>query len=171
MRILIAGAKRSGTTALFNLTRLICEAHGATYAVFEDQYNEAVGETHDFEIVKIHKFRHEWLNWSDRIITILREPEDVWQSMCRFFADDPEELRREYGRNLTWLAMWNYWSDYEAHYNQLTRSTEKLARKIGEALGLDVAEKEIVRGFRKIKPPRKGVDPVTLLHANHITKR
>lgn len=171
MRVLVAGTWRSGTTALFNLVRIICEPHGGTYAVFDDQYNEAIGEEFDFEIVKVHKFRHEWIEWADVIITIWREPGDVLESMRRFFRDqDDETIVADFGRGLTWWGLYNHRADYEAHYAQLKRSTEKMARHIGEVIGIDVAEKEIVRAFLKIRPPAQGVDPVTLLHSNHITK-
>lgn len=173
MRVLIAGPWRSGTTALYNLVRTICGQHGSVYACFDDQYDaiDAFPGTFDYEVVKVHKYRWDWVLWADKIITIRREPAEVIESMRRFFvAQDEETLQHDRARALYWLAEYNLRADYSAHYNQLSRSTEKLARELAEVIGVGIDEKETVRMFRKIKPPKSGVDPVTLLHENHITK-
>lgn len=174
MRIIIAGCWRSGTTALFNLVRTIAEQDGTVYAVFADKYDaiEAFPGNYDYEIVKVHKFSHDWPMWADMVFTIWREPDEVLESMKRFFAgQDEETIIRDYGRGLTWFGLYNRKSHYEANYAQLSRSTEKLARHLAGLMGIEIDEKETVRRFRRIKPPKTGYDPVTLLHANHITKK
>lgn len=172
MRILIAGCWRSGTTALYNLVRVICEEHGNTYACFEDTYNESIGGEFDFEIVKVHKFKKTWIDWADLVFTIWREPGEVWNSFNRFFkSQDKETTLNDYGRGLTWFGLYNRFADYEVRYKQLNRSTEKLARGLAEQIGFDINEKQIVKRFRQVKPPKEGIDPVTLLHSNHITRK
>lgn len=171
MRILINGCWRSGTTAAFNLTRLICEWHGRTYGVFEDDYREEVGTEYDFEIVKVHKFKAKWVEWADVIITIFREPEEVMGSMQRFTSSNG----RQYGIAdlLRGLAYWGHYQQYTSYlinYAQIERCPEKLAEQIAMRIGLKVRPKEIVKQFEAIKPPSEGYDPVTLLHANHITR-
>jgi hypothetical protein len=170
MRILVAGCWRSGTTGLYNLVRLICQEHGQAFACFDDTYNESIGGEFDFEVVKVHKYRREWLEWADVVITIWREPKDVYLSMCRFWNEEQNEIMEKYGRGLTWFGLYNRHANYESHFNQLSRSTEKLARHLAEVIGVEIDEKDIVRQFRQVRPPKRGYDPVTLLHSNHVTK-
>ena len=44
MKILITGCWRSGTTALYNLVRVICLEHGTVYSSFEDQFDDDEAE-------------------------------------------------------------------------------------------------------------------------------
>lgn len=172
MRILVAGCWRSGTTALYNIVRLICEANATTLGCFEDEYEKHAGLTFTHEVVKAHKFDEKWVMWADAIVTIYREPLDVWQSMERFAAKGGREYAAEdLLRGLAYWGNYNFHAKYQANYNQLSRSTEKLARQLGEKLHLPVDEKEIIKRLRQIKPPRSGYDPVTLLHFNHITQK
>lgn len=177
MRVLVAGCWRSGTTALYNLVRLILESDGTTLACFEDDYFKHTGLTFTHELLKAHKFKANeekhgisLIDWPDYIITIFREPDETLDSMRRFYPENDEETWERLARGFVYWGKYQYYADYQAHYDQLFRSTEKLAREIAAVLGIEVDEKEIVRAFRQIKPPKEGYDNVTLLHANHITK-
>jgi hypothetical protein len=46
----------------------------------------------------------------------------------------------------------------------------KMARIIAKEVGVNVNDNQTVRDWKKIKPPKDGYDPITLLHSNHITK-
>lgn len=179
MRVLVAGCWRSGTTALYNLVRLILETDGTTLACFEDDYFKHKDLTFTHELLKAHKFKNNELkyginlvDWPDCIITVFREPGEVLDSMRRFYTDESEEeVQERRARGLAYWGKYQYYADYQANYEQLFRSTEKLAREIAAVLGIEIDEREIVRQFRLIKPPREGYDKVTLLHSNHITKK
>lgn len=173
MRILIAGCWRSGTTAIYNLARVICEEQGTVYCCFEDTYNESEGGKHDYEIVKVHKYKESWADWADCVITIFREPDEVLRSMKRFEKTGGRKL--DISDLLRGLAYWGFYqqhTDLCLNYSQLIRSPEKTARLIAQAIGLIIesSAREVVRKWMLIKPPKNGVDSVTLLHHNHITK-
>lgn len=176
-KILICGAHRTGSTAIFNLTRTICLQYGTVYSCFEDQYNINHARGFYFEVVKAHKYKRQLVDWADMIITVFREPEDMWASMQRFSAvkgHDAEGKRdfsiQDVWRGLAWWGMYQKHSDYSVNFNQIERCPEKLAHEIAQRIGVKIRPKEIVRQFLEIVPPEKGYDPVTLLHANHITK-
>lgn len=171
MRIAITGCWRSGTTALYNLVRVICLEHGTVYSCFEDQFDDEEAKKHDYEIVKVHKFRPHWVEWSNCIFTIFREPDEVLESMTRFGRTGGREL--DNSDALRGLAYWGLYQQYTNHlfyYDQLKRNPMKMARIMAKEIGVNVNDKEVVKKWNKIRPPKIGYDPITLLHSNHITK-
>lgn len=171
MRILIAGCWRSGTTALYNLVRVICMEHGKVYSCFEDDYKENIGTEYDFEIVKVHKYKIDWVEWSDCVFTVFREPQEVLDSMTRFGRTGGRKL--ETGDALRGLAYWGHYQMYSAYcvnYAQIKKGSFKMVTDISKAIGVKVYPPDIIEKWAEIKPPKTGFDPVTLLHSNHITK-
>ena len=171
MKILVNGCWRSGTTALYNLVRVICLEHGTVYSCFEDQYNEEEAKKYDYEIVKVHKFRPHWVGWSNCIFTIFREPNEVLNSMSRFRKSGGREL--DNSDALRGLAYWGHYQQYtnfSANYTQIAKGSHKLVSELSKQIGVKVYPPDIIETWRKIKPPKTGFDPVTLLHSNHITK-
>lgn len=171
MHILVCGPYRSGSTALFNLVRTICEQAGRTYGTFEDQYRPDIAEQYEYVVIKAHKYKDELIHLADVVFTIFREPDEIVESMDRFAATGG----KEYGvsdmvRSLAWWGMYQFHAAYSAHYNQLSRSPGNLTRNIAEQLSLKVNVKDVVEAWQAIKPPKSGYDPVTLLHSNHVTK-
>lgn len=179
MRVLVAGCWRSGTTALYNLVRLILESDGQTLSCFEDDYFKYSDLEFTHELLKAHKFKSNevkhgisLVDWPDYIITIFREPGETLDSMRRFYREESEkEIQERLARGLSYWGKYQFYADYQANYDQLFRSTEKLAREIASVLGIEIDEKAIVRAFRQIEPPKEGYDKITLLHANHITNK
>lgn len=178
MRVLIAGCWRSGTTAVYNLVRLILESDGKTLSCFEDEYINRKQEKNRHELLKAHKYRADekkhgisLIDWADYIITIFRDPVEVMESMRVFFTEETEEqIQSRLLRGLSYWGKYQYYADYQINYDQLARCPEKLVREISVMLRINVDEKAIIREFDKIKPPKSGQDKKTLLYANHIRK-
>lgn len=167
--ILITGPYRSGTTAVYNLTRCVCQFHGPTYGAFEDSYDER--NPARFHVVKAHKYKPELVEWADVIITVFREPSEMWASMQRFEPANGRKLEQEdVWRSLSWLVHYQQFTDYFINFEQIERCPEKLAHNIAERIGIKVRPRIVVEDFLKIVPPKSGYDPVTLLHAKHRTK-
>jgi hypothetical protein len=141
------------------------------YGCFEDQYDAEKGGDALFEVVKAHKFNPKWVEWAEAIITVFREPTEVLESMKRFGAATGREYdEHDALRGLSWLAHYNYHADYFINFEQIERCPEKLADQIAQRIGLKIRPKRVVEEFLRIVPPAKGYDPVTLLHAKHITR-
>ena len=126
-RILIAAGHRTGSTAVYNLTRTICAQFGPVYGCFEDQYDAEKGDWELFQVVKAHKFNQKWVDWAEVIITVFREPQEVKKSMVRFGEltgnyYDTEDI----WRGLSWLAHYNLHADYMINFEQIERCPEKI---------------------------------------------
>ena len=95
MRILIAGCWRTGTTALYNITRLICEADGETYAQEDGRYDIETGKEAKHQIVKTHKFNPSWVEWASTLDEVLIQAPHRLQKFYKprrlIFVTDREE--------------------------------------------------------------------------------
>lgn len=168
-KIIVCGCWRSGTTALYNLVRAICLRNGTVYGCFEDQYKG--GNPAEWHIVKVHKFDIKWVEWADFVFTIFREPSETLESMKRFHDTGGRELdANDLLRGLAYWGLYQEHTNFLTYYPQLKRCPEKLVFKIARVLGVKPDEKKTVQQWEQIKPPETGFDPVTLLHANHITQ-
>lgn len=171
MRILTVGQRRSGSTALFNLIRVVCEQNGRTYGCFEDTYDEDIADQCDFVIIKAHKYKEELVHWADVVFTIFREPEDVKASIERFAKKGGKEYTdKDFIRGLAWWGLYQFHASYCVYFNQIVRSPGTVARRTAEIMDLVIDEKKVIATFNRIQPPKTGYDPITLLHANHVTK-
>lgn len=170
MRILVAGVWRSGTTAVFNLVRVICQEHGKVYSCFADDYDKEKGSSFDYEIVKVHKFKEKWLEWPDIVFTTFREPQDVLRSMQNFGDSGGRVLNHNDAlRGFAWLALYNQKVDLIVHYNQIARKSPGMIKNIASEIGLKVNTRAVVQKWIDIKPPKEGFDPITQLYSNHIS--
>jgi hypothetical protein len=193
MRIIVVGCWRSGTTALFNMIRLICEADGPTIAFFE-QTEKTAFRVFKHQVLKAHKYNEQNIAWADYVpqghaltlqfpyiitnrklvFTTHRDAGDILESMQRFRAAggigngaDPANL----GRGLEHWGLYQQHACYMTWFNQFKRSPEKLIREITAILDLQhIDQKAVLKQWQALRPPKQGIDPLTLLHANHITQ-
>lgn len=195
MKILIAGCWRSGTTALYNLVRLICEADGDTLACFSDRLTDESAE-YKHVVVKAHKYSADLAEWADDvpgvsywmphsmkkyfkrrklIFVTYREAREISASMRRFKAAGGKGNaadKNNLSRGLQYSAM------YQEHcimlvsfsYFGVEQSEKMLIDRIRQILGISCDVGAVWKRFRELQPPEKGSDPVTLLHSNHITQ-
>jgi hypothetical protein len=186
-RYIIAGIYRSGSTWLYNAVRLICAQHGTVYGCFEGSYNS--GNAADYHIVKAHKFKwprgFELIDDNTTVITSIRNTFGIKESMQRLInlgkSGNYTQVER-LTQYLEWLSYWNCfvkpeWNDNQfpvlkvpVQYGRIVSCPEKVIREVSEYMNLKCNEQEINIALRALKPPHEGIDPITLLHANHITQ-
>lgn len=177
MNVIIAGCWRTGTTAVYNIARLILSLEGEVYSCFVDEYDYVKAEAARHTVIKVHKFSNTWLERADKIITTYRDSRDILDSMQRFKGTGGSGNASEDTNIIRGLEHWGLWqqhTNYLALFNRLTRSPAMLVSQIAGTLGVKISNAEVYRlteEFQNIKPPLTGVDPITLLHHNHITKQ
>lgn len=172
MRIIVAGLYRSGSTWLFNVVRFICEEHGTVYSCFEDQYDQWESGKFDFEIVKAHKFDEIWIPGSV-ILTSIRPWKEVRKSMIRLRELNKTGNKTQHIRIptfLEWLARWNNHNNYCMEFKDIYTRPLGVIKEVAAAISLDCEAKAIYEKVQALKPPKDGIDKVTLMHSNHITK-
>ena len=172
MRIVIAGLYRSGSTWLFNVVRLICQQHGTVYSCFGDKYEAYEAMKYDFQVVKVHKFDEIWIKDSV-ILTSWRPWREVRKSMIRLRQQGHTGNKTQHIRLVSFiedLARWNCHNNYMMHFEDIYTRPYGVINDVSAAIGLECNTRKIFNKVSKIKPPSKGVDNKTLLHAGHITK-
>ncbi|NIU00774.1 MAG: hypothetical protein GWN01_07545, partial [Nitrosopumilaceae archaeon] len=155
MVIVIAGIKRSASTACFNMVRLVCEASGEEVHTWGNAYQIKDG----INIIKVHPFNKKLYNKADYIFTTDRKDEDILKSLERFSGGGNPKRLKKMRKN---LELWERKSN-KLHYNHIVNSPLKCIEYIAEVLGVDVDCKAILKEFEAIKPPKKGYDPETFL--------
>lgn len=170
--ITIAGIKRSGSTAVYNMVRIICE-----HMEFENL--NLVGEPYTLKkgvnIVKIHPFDELLCAKSDLVILTDREDSEILESLEKFgYEHKPLEAMRE--------DFWNWVGETYPHqyhaiiYKNLVNNSRlefcRIVDKIESVFGVDFKVCEVQKMFEEWKEvkPKEEYDPITFLFPNHISK-
>lgn len=168
--IVIAGIKRSGSTVQYNLVRIALEIAGYKIIPFGHTYrttkNPRKGECH---LIKRHPFDEKIAKMADHIFLTDRPDEEIIESLAKFNGIRPGQSHVDMMRKH--LDKWREYTDpfHEFTYNMI-QDLDFYAFAIIDELGLGgVVGWEVANEFRKIKPPKKGKDPVTLMFDNHIS--
>lgn len=169
MLVIIAGIKRSASTAQFNLVRLALERAGYEVNIHGQRYTPRPVPEGEVDLVKIHPFRKLLARMADHIFLTDRKDEEILASLDRMWdSGNPERLpkmRRE-------LEKWKEYTD-DKHLFQFEDFIEypnHCAFWICDLLDLDINPKAVLDEFNKIEPPEDKQDPVTLLFPRHISK-
>lgn len=171
MHILVAGSWSTGSTALFNLTRLLCEADGPTWACYDDEYWQAAVDC-KHSVVKTHKFQDHWVDWADdatpgllgwvdgrmrkhynprKLIFVAdRDEGEVIKSMERFrdsggktLRADPSKALRGF-RHAGWYLEHSILKvDYKYFRERRTQKHLVLANKIREILRFNISDADL----------------------------
>jgi len=163
MLVVIAGIKRSGSTAQFNMVRLILEKKYSVYCTGNPQ---DISNTVDVNIIKIHPFSSLLYDSADCIFTTDRSSSEIERSLDNFKPNHRkpmEEMRSD-------LNLWKRRSIC-MNYNEIVKSPLACIQKIITIFDVDVDANEILTEFLKIRPPKEGYDPTTFLFHNHISKK
>jgi len=175
-RIIVAGIYRSGTTALYNIVRLICESEGDTWSEFlNDEIKPEELPELDFQILKAHKYHDKrtpaFIDEHTIVLTTFRENRDILASIYRAKEQmkDFRGQQHDIPKYNEWQQHWNIHSVYQVHFNKLIQNPKRIIRDIARLLKITVNEEEVYQKFVACKPPKEGIDPITLLHAGHIT--
>jgi hypothetical protein len=171
--IVIAGVPRSGSTWLFNATRLVLEKTSAkVYAAWYEDYAQNMQTEYDFHVVKLH--RPDQLTFQyDYLLTTRRELVQQLGSLIRmnWLSDDPVQIRQkaEYLQSL--FVFWENYSNLCIEYQNIVADPEAAISQIGSLLDKTLTTREVSKIADDLEvlqvPNGKHYDPKTLLHPNH----
>ena len=173
MYITVAGIKRSGTTWLANLIRIICEERGLSVWMGE-HYSLEEKEGFDVTLNKIHPYNDPIARRSDFVFTSWRPLYGIRKSWRRFSGKDLKMIETE--QWLTWILLWQMHTNYLMPYTAIKENPLQVVADICAILfneeGTTVAlgEQVLERMEKEVVPPKdKLYDPKTCLFHNHIT--
>ncbi len=174
--IIIAGCYRSGTTALFNLVRLIMKHTKQNYnAYFWEGVTQGDNEYH---IVKTHTYSPTFGNNAHKIYVAHRKLLEVKKSMNALKksimpigeayanASNTKNLKFAYGDAQLWIAK----ADYIQNFQTLIKDPIMIVISILNDLELrftPIILESILKEFGELKAPKKGHDKETLLTETH----
>ena len=166
MIVSISGIKRSGSTAQFNMVRLILEKKFDTVHV-TGLPTDIQG--HDCAIIKLHTYDAHVHNLASYVFTTDRPNADILRSLKKFNRGDVKPMKKMRDH----LRRWQTRKAVNIHYNDIVNNPKLCIEIILKTFGFtDIDPDEILQEFLAIKPPKKGeYDPKTMLFDNHITSK
>lgn len=156
--IVIAGIKRSGSTWMFNVVRLMCDLM-----------------EWEVTIIKEHNWKPDLAKTANHVFTSRRIKKDIKKSLTKFYSSLPKDAPAKRGdynveQMLITLEEWNVYSEYCMEFEDV--GTLKALEHIGDALGFTGNTEKLLYHVNAIKPPTdKSYDPETYLFSNHITSK
>lgn len=170
--IIVAGSYRSGTTALFNIIRLILKHSNVKYDAYF--WNGHTKSNKEYQLIKTHTFSEGLCDKAYKIFVAHRKFDDVYNSMLslskmkidnKFInAANVEDIEEAWMHSKRWINK----ADYIQNFINLTNDVTYLIQSIAAVMGITNFQlKEIVREFTSLKAPVKGLDEVTLLTETH----
>lgn len=169
--ILIAGVPRSGSTWLFNASRLLLRQAGISLqAVWVEEYDP----DHPAAVHLIKAHRPSEINFvPDVVLTTRRPTEACLASLIRmgWLANDPEAIRAAHKDHKALYAHWQTRSDLETSYDTIVRHPVDALSRLADMLELTLSTDEIQQIATTLAqmraPEQGGYDRKTLLHPNH----
>lgn len=167
--ILANGMLRSGSTWLYNVTRLILETKvkpkNLTCGWFLD-----IDQYTDTNLLKVHGRNEELLERADVILYSYRDIRDVLASLHRKWKREPTMEEAEGLVND--CNFFEPRANYVMRYENMIVDPETEVAKIADALQIDIKVKKILKQLGKIKEqptPGKPYNTTNLYHRNHVT--
>lgn len=180
MRVIAAGMYRSGSTWLYNACRILLNEHSdSVYSCYEADFTKNKAKGYEHVLLKAQRYRKSLHESADKIITIHRHIDDVKASMVRRkkFVEDGfvnESRVESFGKFYKHTANWIKYAHCVVDYWMIENAPIVAMEMISESMELNIdwiTLTQLQERLENIKPPESGYDPVTLLHANHITKQ
>lgn len=181
MNVLVSTVPRSGSTLLFNICRLLFEQiHGkdktyATWCQFHKEENEK-----EYNVIKIHDRNHKYTNWSNKIITSIRDIRYIIASYAefnkKFNINDPNKLHNVCSSFINIIENNSSVADYIFKYEDFSKDPYKIVSDVSKCLDLPIEEIDvdlILKETEKIKKTKyKNLDKEkTQMHPNHISPK
>lgn len=172
LKILVAGMRHSGSTALFNVMRIALTKANIEFDGFYSDGKQAELLTKSDKsvlLVKTHELRDDVIENADLIITTIRDLRDtVASAKRRSFPNLARMGVREYAKyNRALHELWRQHSDYEFNYERYKATPLVEIKSILEVIGLDfISASEIHLEVNSL--PVDNYE-VTLLSPLHIT--
>lgn len=174
MLYLIAGMNRSGSTWLFNATRLLLRHAGAPdlAAGWIDDRDALL--QHQTPLIKVHLYDPTLLRQPFVVLTSHRDLRDVAASMARKFAIEPtmDMVHFYFEQYRLWADHAQFDMRYETMRADPLAEVHRVAAALDVPLDLATAQRivaEIDASTNAIQADSRGYDPVSLLHDQHIT--
>lgn len=162
--VVIAGIKRSASTAMFNIVRVAMEEEGYKVNTHGQEYKVRDVPEKQVDLVKIHPFNKDIAKAADHIFITDRKGDDILKSLNRMWdSGNPRRLAGMRGQ----LALWMLHSSPEYYFYYRGSLSGWITRAV-DVLGMGVSESVVRERFNEITPPENGQDKTTLLFANHI---
>ena len=170
--ILCAGIPRSGSTWVYNATRLLFEAAGyITYGCWISEYDPS--QSSAIHVVKIHERNDELANKASAIFTSHRDLRDIAGSAWarKWVTDEPSTM--QFVENA--VVLHTYWLERGAHdlsYAEISdaplETIKRIAFRLGLVSGVDPsAVHDQLVNLPEFSSETRQYDPVTLLHRRH----
>ena len=147
MKILVAGMGRSGSTALFNIIRIILNKKNINYKSNYTHRHESGNS-----LIKYHGYDEVLKNTSDYIFTTKRELKDCLGSHFRFTHEPKGKrtLKELCDQYLHYHIIWEKHSTYEFVYEKYKKDPVKIVKEVASVLHFnDVNEKEVLEELEK----------------------
>ncbi len=168
MIVVIAGIKRSGSTAQYNIVRIALQQAGYKVNIHGHDYEPRDVPEGEVDLVKRHPFSEEIAEKADHIFLTDRKDEDILASLDRMWGSGNPERLEDMRKHL------NKWKEYSTSqiypYYYLENDPLGFVRSITYDLALNVDYNKVLEEFQAIEPPEEKQDPVTLLFPNHISE-
>jgi hypothetical protein len=181
--VAVAGVPRSGSTWLFNVVRLLCEASGQScYAEWHQDYRPDDRPPRDVDIVKLHG--PDALTMPvHRVLTTHRDLLPRLASLVRmgWLAPDGETLRRAAEGQTDLERYWASRTDCEIAFDDILAVPEREVLRVARATDLPcdaTLAAEIAERMRALPAPsteaetnHRSHEPTTLMHREHRATR
>lgn len=174
--IIIAGCYRSGTTALFNIVRLILKHTNQDYDAYFWE-GKTISEK-EYHLIKMHTYSPTMSKMAFRIYVAHRKLLEVKKSMNALKksiipihgdytnASNTQNLKFAYGDSQLWIAK----ADYIQNYTHLLNDVVMIFIAILNDLQIFYKGEELeamIKEFGELKAPKKGHDKETLMTETH----
>lgn len=172
--VVIAGVPRSGSTWLYNATRLLLESAGRkVHARWHADYTPDRDDNAEMHLVKVHNpeqltFPH------DLILTTNRDIVDRLASLIRmgWLAENEEAVRKARQGHEQLYAFWKVRTDLEVAFDMIRKHPERAIQSVAAVLDIPCNPKiaaEVNRKINALKEPENGKAPdkVSQMHPGH----
>lgn len=172
--ILIVGCYRSGTTALFNIARLVLKHTGQDFSSYFWEGNIISGK--EYQLIKTHAYNTTLAKNAYKIFIAHRELSEVKKSMIALQkftiqAGYTNAANLEYLDTMQNFAkLWMDQADYVQHFDTLINNPIEIVESLLKELQIPYIDKQvsmILNEFKGLKAPKQGHDNVTLLGETH----
>ena len=179
MKILVTGIYRTGTTWLFNATRLMLKKSGYDLQPYFYSTNYEYRNSEN-AIIKCHVYYEHLHDEVDLVLTTFRPVEEIKQSMINLGtvekqfenAAKPENILSFVDDHLRWVQQASYTMDFHTMLSNptkiLSELNDALRKRFGGRMYLDDEKiSEIANELSQLKAPREGFDPTTFMTSTH----
>ena len=179
-----AGLRRSGSTWLFNVVRIILnKKFNSVKSIFASNNKDIT----DQDLIKIHHFNESIANKSKLIFITIRDFREVVASCIRRNAanesnsqitndsgyvidfENLNDIKDFLNREKTNFELWKSRANLIIPFHYMQTNKAKTIRTIANEIKIEINEQEILEEVESLKVPEKLCDPTTFLWANHIT--